>query len=396
MEYQQGLNHDVTEIKEGKTSLLVPSSALSQSVPPKNPAFFNPNAKWNRDISMLVYKVYTSSSKNKTLADSICGVGARGLRASVEVPLIETIYLNDLNPIAIEFAKESAKLNQVQDKCIFKTNDVCKFLNFEEREIRRFDIVDLDPFGSPSPYVDCVLRSVCNGGLISITATDTAVLCGVYPSVCYRKYYGFPIRTEYSNEIGVRLLVSFIALNATRFDLSVVPYFCHSNLHYLRVYLKIIFSSSLANTVSSKIGFIKHCQKCKSRRVEKIREQNLVCDLCGAKCVIAGPLWIDSLFDPDFVNSMLNELKNSEGSASPANDHNRLLKTMQICTSELPIPAYFETDSIASSAKKSSISLDKVISTLVSNGFQSSKTIMNEKGFKTNASPKEIIELLYK
>ena len=396
MEYQQGLNHDVTEIKEGKTSLLVPSSALSQSVPPKNPAFFNPNAKWNRDISMLVYKVYTSSSKNKTLADSICGVGARGLRASVEVPLIETIYLNDLNPIAIEFAKESAKLNQVQDKCIFKTNDVCKFLNFEEREIRRFDIVDLDPFGSPSPYVDCVLRSVSNGGLISITATDTAVLCGVYPSVCYRKYYGFPIRTEYSNEIGVRLLVSFIALNATRFDLSVVPYFCHSNLHYLRVYLKIIFSSSLANTVSSKIGFIKHCHKCKSRRVEKIREQNLVCDLCGAQCVIAGPLWIDSLFDPDFVNSMLNELKNSEGSASPANDHNRLLKTMQICTSELPIPAYFETDSIASSAKKSSISLDKVISTLASNGFQSSKTIMNEKGFKTNASPKEIIEFLYK
>lgn len=390
------MNHDISEIKEGKTSLLVPSSALSQSVPPKNPAFFNPNAKWNRDISMLVYKVYTSSSKNKTLADSICGVGARGLRASVEVPQIETIYFNDLNPIAIEFAKESAKLNQVQDKCIFKTNEVCKFLNFEEREIRRFDIVDLDPFGSPSPYVDCVLRSVSNGGLISITATDTAVLCGVYPSVCYRKYYGFPIRSEYSNEIGVRLLVSFIALNATRFDLSVVPYFCHSNLHYLRVYLKIIFSSSLANTVSSKIGFIKHCQKCKSRRVEKIREPNLVCDLCGAKCIMAGPLWIDSIFDSDFVNSMLNELKNSENRTSPRNDHNRLLKMMQICTSELPIPAYFETDSIASSAKKSSISLDKVISTLASNGFQSSKTTMNEKGFKTNASPKEIIELLYK
>jgi len=390
------LNHDVSEIKEGKTSLLVPSSALSQSVPPKNPAFFNPNAKWNRDISMLVYKVYTSSSKNKTLADSICGVGARGLRASVEVPQIETIYFNDLNPIAIEFAKESAKLNQVQDKCIFKTNEVCKFLNFEEREFRRFDIVDLDPFGSPSPYVDCVLRSVSNGGLISITATDTAVLCGVYPSVCYRKYYGFPIRSEYSNEIGVRLLVSFIALNATRFDLSVVPYFCHSNLHYLRVYLKIIFSSTLANTVSSKIGFIKHCQKCKSRRVAKIREQNLVCDLCGTKCIMAGPLWIDSIFDSDFVNSMLNELNNSENSASPRNDHNRLLKMMQICTSELPIPAYFETDSIASSAKKSSISLDKVISTLASNGFQSSKTTMNEKGFKTDASPKEITELLYK
>ena len=390
------MNHDVSEIKEGKTSLLVPSLALTQTVPPKNPAFFNPNAKWNRDISMLVYKAYSLSSKNMTLADSICGVGARGLRASIEVPQIETIYFNDLNPVAIEYAKKSAILNKVQDKCIFKNNDVCKFLNFEEREIRRFNIVDLDPFGSPSPYIDCVLRSVSNGGLISITATDTAVLCGVYPSVCYRKYYGFPIRSEYSNEIGVRLLVSFIALNAARFDLSVVPYFCHSNRHYLRTYLKIIFSSSHANTISSKIGFIKHCQKCKSRSIEKIREQNSLCDLCGTKCIIGGPLWTDSLFDSDFLDSMLNELKNSDDDFSPGKEHNRMLKMMQICKSELPIPTYFETDGMASLAKKSSISLDKVISTLASNGFASSKTIMNEKGFKTNASPKEIVDLLYK
>jgi tRNA (guanine26-N2/guanine27-N2)-dimethyltransferase len=389
------LNHDVSEIKEGKTSLLVPSLALTQTVPPKNPAFFNPNAKWNRDISMVVYKAYSLSSKNMTLADSICGVGARGLRASIEVPQIETIYFNDLNPVAIEYAKKSAILNKVQDKCIFKNNDVCKFLNFEEREIRRFDIVDLDPFGSPSPYIDCVLRSVSNGGLISITATDTAVLCGVYPSVCYRKYYGFPIRSEYSNEIGVRLLVSFIALNAARFDLSVVPYFCHSNRHYLRTYLKIIFSSSHANTISSKIGFIKHCQKCKSRSIEKIREQNSLCDLCGAKCIIGGPLWTDSLFDSDFLDSMLNELKNSDDDFSLGKEHNRMLKMVQICKSELPMPTYFETDGMSSLAKKSSISLDKVISTLASSGFQSSKTIMNEKGFKTNASPKEIIDLLY-
>jgi tRNA (guanine26-N2/guanine27-N2)-dimethyltransferase len=331
-----------------------------------------------------------------TLADSICGVGARGLRASIEVPQIETIYFNDLNPVAIEYAKKSAILNKVQDKCIFKNIDVCKFLNFEEREIRRFDIVDLDPFGSPSPYIDCVLRSVSNGGLISITATDTAVLCGVYPSVCYRKYYGFPIRSEYSNEIGLRLLVSFIALNAARFDLSVVPYFCHSNRHYLRTYLKIIFSSSQANNLSSKIGFIKHCQKCKSRSIEKIREQNSICDLCGAKCIIGGPLWTDNLFDSDFLDSMLNELKNSDDDFSPGKEHDRMVKMMQICKSELPIPTYFETDGMASLAKKSSISLDKVISTLASNGFASSKTIMNEKGFKTNASPKEIVDLLYK
>jgi tRNA G26 N,N-dimethylase Trm1 len=93
---------------------------------------------------------------------------------------------------------------------------------------------------------------------------------------------------------------------------------------------------------------------------------------------------------------MFNELKNSDDYFSPGKEHDKMLKMMQICKSELPIPTYFETDGMASLAKKSSISLDKVISTLASSGFPSSKTIMNEKGFKTNASPKEIVDLLYK
>jgi len=390
------LKYDYSRIKEGKTVLLVPRFSLSEKVPPKNPAFFNPSAKWNRDISMLVYKTYASSNNSRTFADSICGVGARGLRTAVEVPKIDTIYLNDLNPIAIEFAKESAKLNQVEDKCTFEINHVCNFLNFEEREFRKFDVVDLDPFGSPSPYIDCVLRSVSNRGLISITATDTAVLCGVYPNVCYRKYYGFPLRTEYCNEIGIRILVSFIALNASRFDLSIIPYFCHCNLHYMRVYLKVIFGNSLANSVSSKIGFLKHCHNCNHRKVENLRDQDLVCGICDTKCKLAGPLWIDSLFDFEFAGAMLTVLKNDEYFLSTKNEYNKLLRMMQVCNSELEYPFYFETDNIASKAKKSSIALDKVISTLTENGFNASKTIMNDKGFKTNATLKEIIDLLYK
>ena len=390
------MNYKVSTIKEEKTLLVVPSFSLSENVPPKNPAFFNPSAKWNRDISMLVYKIKASKGNSRTFADSICGVGARGLRTAVEVPEINTVYLNDLNPIAIDFAKESTKLNEVQTKCIFENKDVCKFLNFEGREFRKFDIVDLDPFGSPSPYVDCVLRSVSNHGLISITATDTAVLCGVYPKVCYRKYYGFPLRTEYSNEIGIRILVSFIALNASRFDLSIVPYFCHSNLHYLRVYLKVIFGNLLANSVSSKIGFLKHCQNCMHRKVEDLKEQNLVCEICGNKCNLAGPLWIEGLFDPEFVGAMLNELKKKEQCDFSTNVYKRLHKLMQTCDKEIACPSYFETDSIASMAKKSSISLDRVINSLSSSGFIVSKTIMNDKGFKTNASPKDIINVLYK
>ena len=376
--------------------LLVPTLSLTDNVPPKNPAFFNPSAKWNRDISMLVYGIQASTKYNKTFADSICGVGARGLRASVEVPKIDTIYLNDLNPVAIDLAKESAKLNHVENKCFFASNDVCKFLNFEERDFRKFDIIDLDPFGSPSPYIDCVLRSVSNHGLISITATDTAVLCGVYPKVCYRKYHGFPIRSEYSNEIGIRILVSFIALTASRFDLSIIPYFSHSNLHYMRVYLRVEFGNSLANSIIQKIGFLKRCQNWKHRQSENLREQNLNCEICNKKCNLAGPLRIDRLHDSKFVGAMLTALDNGADILIPLNELNRLKKMIQICANELAIPSYFETDTIASLAKKSSISLDKVIGALSNNGYEASKTIMNDKGFKTNATSKEIMNLLYK
>jgi tRNA (guanine26-N2/guanine27-N2)-dimethyltransferase len=164
----------------------------------------------------------------------------------------------------------------------------------------------------------------------------------------------------------------------------------------MRVYLKVIFGNSLANSVSSKIGFLKHCHNCNHRKVENLRDQDLVCEICDTKCKLAGPLWIDSLFDFEFAGAMLTVLKNDEYFLSTKNEYNKLLRTMQICNSELAYPFYFETDNIASKAKKSSISLDKVISTLTENGFNASKTIMNDKGFKTNASLKEIIDLLYK
>ena len=71
-------------------------------------------------------------------------------------------------------------------KCHFSVNEVCKFLlggigeittsstcNTQNEKSRttgqRFTIVDLDPFGSPASYVDCVMRSVEDGGLISVT-----------------------------------------------------------------------------------------------------------------------------------------------------------------------------------------------------------------------------------
>ncbi|MGC2683796.1 MAG: hypothetical protein WA323_18210, partial [Candidatus Nitrosopolaris sp.] len=43
---------EFVETIEGKTRLLVPASSLLGKVPSKVPAFFNPSAKLNRDMSV--------------------------------------------------------------------------------------------------------------------------------------------------------------------------------------------------------------------------------------------------------------------------------------------------------------------------------------------------------
>lgn len=47
--------------------------------------------------------------------------------------------------------------------------------------------VDLDPYGTPSIFLDSAVQAVSEGGLLLCTATDMAVLCGNNAEVCYSK-----------------------------------------------------------------------------------------------------------------------------------------------------------------------------------------------------------------
>lgn len=53
---------------------------------------------------------------------------------------------------------------------------------------KAFDVVDLDPYGTPSQLLEPAVEAVADGGLLCVTATDTAVLCGNNsgPSVHFR------------------------------------------------------------------------------------------------------------------------------------------------------------------------------------------------------------------
>jgi tRNA (guanine26-N2/guanine27-N2)-dimethyltransferase len=254
------ISEGFTPLREGNTILIVPAGSLTGIVPPKTPAFFNPAAKLSRDISILVYDSFIAlnqflfKKELVTFADTFSGVGARSLRVAMEVPSVDKVLINDKNPMAISAARRSAEINGIEKKCVFSQEDVHVFLN-ERRSSggKRYVVIDLDPFGSPSPYVDSLVRAALDGGLVSVTATDTAVLYGKYPKVCFRKYYSRPINNAYSNEIAIRILLSLMALIAGRMDLSIEPIFAHSHHHYSRIYLRVHVSCDQANRLADNL-----------------------------------------------------------------------------------------------------------------------------------------------
>lgn len=372
---------DLEEIIEGKTRLVVPKKSITETVPPKDPAFFNPRASVNRDFSIIAYGAFVKNFKGpKVLLEGLSGIGARGLRAAKEL-VMEKVIINDLNPSALKIAKISCDLNNL-DNVEFSENEICRFLSLHSKKDKRGSIVDIDPFGSPAQYFDCGLRATMHGGLLSCTATDLQVLNGLFQKACMRKYGGIPIRVEYGNEIAIRLILGCLRSVAARLELEVIPLYVESHMHYYRTYVKVHNRPDQ----NENLGYINHCLDCGNRETNFEKIYN--CSLCSSKNKIAGKLWIGKIFESEFIENMIK--KNSE-----LDFGKNYQKTLNKCSLESKIPeVYFTLDEIASKMKSSPPKLEDAIKKLQNNGFVASPTSLSHTGIRTNANIKEIISIL--
>ncbi|MEX2192572.1 MAG: tRNA (guanine-N1)-methyltransferase [Nitrosarchaeum sp.] len=368
------------EIIEGQTKILVPKKSITDKVPPKEPAFFNPKARLNRDYSIIAYGSFLKNFAGpKIFLEGLSGVGIRGLRVANELQ-VDKVVINDLNPTALKLAEYSAHLNNLKN-IEYSEMEVCRFLSKYSTKGERGSIVDIDPFGSSSQFFDCGIRATMHGGMLSTTATDLQVLNGLYQNACKRKYGGVPIRVEYGNEIAIRLILGCLRMVAGRIGVEIVPLFAESNMHYYRTYVRVL----IRQDQKENIGYILHCKNCGHRKI--VFEQNNECELCKSKISIGGPLWVDKIFDKEFVESMI--LKIPELSVDKVCE-----KTLQKCLAESEMPGiYFTLDEIASKMKSSPPKLEDAIKNLQKNGYLASPTSFCPTGFRTNANINEIISV---
>ena len=372
---------EIIEITEGTTKILVPRGSLDEKVPPRDYAFFNPLAKLNRDFSIIAYSAFWKNFEGpKIFLDGLSGIGSRGLRVANEIKYSEKIVCNDANPNAVKLCSKSANINNLQN---FETseNEVCKFFSAYSTKNERGSIIDLDPFGSPTKFLDCAIRATMHGGILSTTATDLQVLHGLFNLACKRKYHGIPIKTEYSNEIAIRLILGCICLVAYRMDMQIVPLFVDNAMHYYRTYVKILNRPAQEDN----IGYISHCKSCGNRTTSQTQISQ--CEFCNSKMDSAGPLWIGKLFNTEFVKSMLEETQKYSVDK-------RCEKNLRKCILESDMPGtYYTLDEIASKTKVTPMALEKIIIKLEKEGYLASPTSLNPTGFRTNCKVNQICSL---
>jgi tRNA (guanine26-N2/guanine27-N2)-dimethyltransferase len=375
------MNSNIIEILEGTTKIRVPSDSISEKVPPKEPAFFNPKASLNRDFSIIAYSSFWKNFQYpKIFLDGLSGIGARSLRVANEIDGVDKVIANDVNPKALELAKESSEINSLKNFEISE-NETCRFFSLYSRKNNRGSIVDIDPFGSPSKYIDCGVRATMHGGLLSVTATDLQVLHGLFNNAAKRRYYGVPIKTKFSNEIAIRLIIGCIYLISSRLDITIQPKFVNNDMHYYRVYLKILNKPEQED----RMGFIIYCKQCGMRKTVK----NIVneCELCKGKIEAAGPLWIDKMFDKDFVAIMKDEVKKNTV-------NKKCDVVLEKCYEESDLqPTYYTLDEIASRMKSAPLKLDSAVKKLKDSGFSASRTSLNPTGFRTNCQINDILKI---
>ncbi len=387
-------------VKEGQVSVVVPKLAAYvkeawEYAPSKAPVFYNPVMELNRDLAVLAMQTYQKNlGREISVCEPLAGCGIRGIRFAVEVEGVRKVFVNDINPEAAKLAQFNVERNKLASSVLVANEDANLFLSRYAAPRKRFDYIDVDPFGSPVPYLDAALRALRNGGLLALTATDMAPLCGVHPNACVRKYGGKPLRTEYCHELAVRLLVGCLTMMAAKHEIGIEVLFSHSTDHYIRVYAVVRYGARLADKSVRMMGYVLHCFSCFHRETSRgiISPLKRDCAECGAKLNVAGPLWLGRIADEIFCSLMKRE---ADGRG--LKQERRILKLISLVQDEAEAPAtYYVVDKICDKLNLSVPPLTKVVDGVRRAGFQVALTHFNSRGVRTGAPANVVKEVIAK
>lgn len=380
--------YKIKRIEEGLTKIEFPEF---DKVSSDAPVFYNPNMELNRDLSILAIQVFQKEQDREiNICDLFGGSGIRGIRYKNEIDGVGEVSINDISELANQYEKHNIELNGLDNIQVYQ-HDASMLLRMKRGE---FDVIDIDPFGTPSPFLDSSGYCARRNSLLCVTATDTSALCGTYPEPCIRKYNAKPYKSEYCHETGIRILAGFVALTLAKYAKYIEVKMSHSTEHYMRLYLEIKKGSTKTDKSLKNIGYISHCKNCLHRQTSKGLASPIdeTCPVCGEKLVHAGPLWLGEIQNREFIQKMIDETNYKK-----INREKEALKLLNKCLEEFDAPAtFFDVHTICKSLKISAPKFELLLNAINQEGFYIAKTHYNPLGIKTDAKIEDIKNILMK
>lgn len=268
-------------------------------------------------------------------------------------------------------------------------------------------MVDLDPYGSASKFLDAAVQCVTNGGLLCVTCTDAAVLCGAALGTSMGKYGSVAIGSQLasSHEQGIRILLHAIQSAAGRHGLYIQPLLSLSVDFYFRVFVRVWDGPGTVKSIATKLGMVLLCVGCHTYHIQPLagtetRPNNnstkivcahapvvgQSCDSCGGRFVIGGPIWIDAIHDREFCASLLEELVG--GGGTELGTAKRITGMVSLAQEELAnVVLYYEIDKLASVIRCVTPSQLEMRSAVLNAGYAVSSSHCAATAIKTDCPP---------
>jgi tRNA (guanine26-N2/guanine27-N2)-dimethyltransferase len=359
-------------VEEGGVEVTVPEQA-EEGV--GDGVFYNPDQELNRDVTVAVLRAYRDREpRAESYLDATAASGIRGVRAAADG---WRATCADVDPDAVSLCERNFAANGLDGSVVHR--DANPLLHEEY-----FDVVDLDPFGTPIPFADAAVRGTRN--LLCVTATDTAPLCGAHFHSGVRSYSAVPRNTEYHAEMGVRILLSALVRTAARYDVAARPILTHATRHYVRTYLELDGSATAANGAIEGLGHIHHCGHCLHRDTEAglIADPPASCPNCGHGVETAGPVWLEPTHEPGFVGAVRASVSAEMGTADEATG---LLDRLE---EELRTPTHYDQHRLCERWGRSAPPMESFLDDLRAAGYEASRTHYGGTTLRTTASVAEM------
>ena len=223
--------------------------------------FYNPAMSGSRTRSVLLLKYAIESGMLGETRDIRFGqLTASGLRARrwinelpAEMAKRISATVVDLDEDALKWAMESHVrfgTSHGEGLLIPRNGD----LRVEVLKSGRH-WVDIDPYGSPAPFIDSAIQSMARSGVMEISATDQRRSL-VRRGQALMRRYGAKVRTDgLAHDSGMRVMLASISRSAARHDRIISPLLSVWDSHHLRVSFRILKSVSGANDLEGNIGW---------------------------------------------------------------------------------------------------------------------------------------------